>query len=53
VTGDLRLDHADLEAQLSDRTRVVAFPIASNAVGTVRTGSQVVLKAVGGATPKA
>jgi selenocysteine lyase/cysteine desulfurase len=35
VTGDLRLDHADLEAQLSDRTRVVAFPIASNAVGTV------------------
>jgi selenocysteine lyase/cysteine desulfurase len=26
---------ADLERQLSDRTRVVAFPLASNAVGTV------------------
>jgi cysteine desulfurase family protein (TIGR01976 family) len=29
------LDLADLERQLSDRTRVVAFPWASNAVGTV------------------
>ena len=29
------LDVADLEAQLSDRTRVVAFPWASNAVGTL------------------
>jgi cysteine desulfurase family protein (TIGR01976 family) len=29
------LDLADLAAQLSDRTRVVAFPWASNAVGTL------------------
>ena len=35
VNDDLTLDLADLERQLSDRTRVVAFPIASNAVGTM------------------
>ena len=29
------LDLADLEEQLSDRTRVVAFPWASNALGTI------------------
>src|SRR5215203_3409976 len=34
VHDDLSLDLDDLEAQLSARTRVVAFPIASNAVGT-------------------
>ncbi len=34
VHDDLSLDLDDLEAQLSDRTRVVAFPVASNAVGT-------------------
>jgi cysteine desulfurase family protein (TIGR01976 family) len=32
---DCTLDMADLERQLSARTRVVAFPWASNAVGTV------------------
>ncbi|MGH3031517.1 MAG: cysteine desulfurase-like protein [Gaiellaceae bacterium] len=32
---DCRLDLADLERQLSERTRVVAFPWASNAVGTI------------------
>lgn len=32
---DCTLDLADLEAQLSERTRVVAFPWASNAVGTL------------------
>lgn len=32
---DCTLDLVDLERQLSDRTRVVAFPWASNAVGTV------------------
>jgi cysteine desulfurase family protein (TIGR01976 family) len=32
---ECRLDLDDLERQLSDRTRVVAFPWASNAVGTV------------------
>ncbi len=35
VLDDCTLDLADLEAQLSDRTRVVAFPWASNAVGTL------------------
>jgi len=32
---DSTLDYADLEAQLSERTRVVAFPWASNAVGSI------------------
>ena len=32
---DCTLDYADLEAQISERTKVVAFPWASNAVGTV------------------
>jgi cysteine desulfurase family protein (TIGR01976 family) len=32
---DCTLDYADLEAQLSERTRVVAFPWASNAVGSI------------------
>ena len=35
ITDDCDVDLADLERQLSDRTRVVAFPIASNAVGTL------------------
>jgi cysteine desulfurase family protein (TIGR01976 family) len=34
LTDDLELDYADLERQLSDRTRVVAFPLAANSVGT-------------------
>jgi cysteine desulfurase family protein (TIGR01976 family) len=34
VTDDLALDYDDLESQLSDRTRVVAFPAAANSVGT-------------------
>ena len=34
LTDDLRLDYADLESKLSDRTRVVAFPVAANSVGT-------------------
>jgi cysteine desulfurase family protein (TIGR01976 family) len=33
--GDCTLDLDDLAAQLSGRTRVVAFPWASNAVGTI------------------
>jgi cysteine desulfurase family protein (TIGR01976 family) len=32
---DTSLDYADLESKLSDRTRVVAFAWASNAVGTI------------------
>ena len=35
VTDDCTLDLDDLQRLLSDRTRVVAFPVASNAVGTV------------------
>jgi cysteine desulfurase family protein (TIGR01976 family) len=35
VRDDTTLDLGDLERQLTDRTRVVAFPIASNAVGTL------------------
>lgn len=35
VDDDCRLDMDDLERQLDERTRVVAFPLASNAVGTV------------------
>jgi selenocysteine lyase/cysteine desulfurase len=35
IRDDTSLDLDDLQAQLSDRTRVVAFPWASNAVGTL------------------
>jgi cysteine desulfurase family protein (TIGR01976 family) len=35
VREDTSLDLDDLERQLSDRTRVVAYPVASNAVGTL------------------
>jgi len=35
IHDDTTLDLDDLERQLSDRTRVVAFPVASNAVGTM------------------
>jgi cysteine desulfurase family protein (TIGR01976 family) len=35
VDDDCTLDLGDLQRLLSDRTRVVAFPVASNAVGTV------------------
>jgi selenocysteine lyase/cysteine desulfurase len=34
LTDDLEVDYEDLAAQLSDRTRVVAFPVAANSVGT-------------------
>jgi cysteine desulfurase family protein (TIGR01976 family) len=34
VHDDLSLDLGSLEAQLCDRTRVVAFPVAANSVGT-------------------
>jgi cysteine desulfurase family protein (TIGR01976 family) len=34
VTDELELDYADLERQLTERTRVVAFPVAANSVGT-------------------
>ncbi len=34
LSEDLELDYADLERQLSERTRVIAFPVAANSVGT-------------------
>jgi cysteine desulfurase family protein (TIGR01976 family) len=34
LTDELELDYADLDAKLSGRTRVVAFPVAANSVGT-------------------
>jgi cysteine desulfurase family protein (TIGR01976 family) len=34
LTDELELDFGDLESQLTDRTRVVAFPVAANSVGT-------------------
>jgi cysteine desulfurase family protein (TIGR01976 family) len=42
VRGDLTLDLDDLESQLSERTRVVAFPVASNAVGTMPDVARIV-----------
>ena len=41
VTEELNLDLADLEAKLSDRTKVVAFCLASNAVGTLTPAPEI------------
>lgn len=41
IRDDTTLDVDDLEAQLSERTRVVAFPLASNAAGTTVDGHRV------------
>jgi cysteine desulfurase family protein (TIGR01976 family) len=41
IHDDCTLDLADLERQLGARTRVVAFPWASNAVGTVQDAARV------------
>ena len=35
INDDTTLDLEDLERQLGERTRIVAFPVASNAVGTL------------------
>jgi cysteine desulfurase family protein (TIGR01976 family) len=35
LRADTRVDEADLKGKLSDRTRIVAFPLASNALGTL------------------
>jgi cysteine desulfurase family protein (TIGR01976 family) len=42
IRDDTTLDLDDLERKLSDRTRVVAFPLASNAVGTTPDGHRIV-----------
>src|SRR6478672_9124927 len=39
---DTTVDLADLERRLTDRTRVVAFPLASNAVGTLTDAASIV-----------
>ncbi|MGH3010486.1 MAG: cysteine desulfurase-like protein [Gaiellaceae bacterium] len=39
---DATLEMDDLERQLTERTRVVAFPLASNAVGTVTDARRIV-----------
>ena len=42
IADDTTLDYGDLERQLTDRTRVVAFPLASNAVGTLTDAKRIV-----------
>jgi cysteine desulfurase family protein (TIGR01976 family) len=42
LTNELALDYDDLERQLSDRTRVVAFPVAANSVGTAQDVRRIV-----------
>jgi len=42
ISEDTTLDYGDLERKLTDRTRVVAFPLASNAVGTLTDVRRVV-----------
>jgi cysteine desulfurase family protein (TIGR01976 family) len=42
VLDDLSLDLENLERQLSERTRVVAFPVAANSVGTAPDVARIV-----------
>jgi cysteine desulfurase family protein (TIGR01976 family) len=42
IRDDTTLDLDDLERQLTERTRVVAFPLASNALGTTPDATRVV-----------
>jgi cysteine desulfurase family protein (TIGR01976 family) len=41
IREDCTLDLDDLERQLSERTQIVAFPLASNAVGTITDARRV------------
>ena len=41
ATDELTVDYDDLERQLSDRTRVVAFAVASNATGTIADAKRI------------
>jgi cysteine desulfurase family protein (TIGR01976 family) len=41
ATDDLTIDYDDLERKLSDRTRVVAFALASNATGSVADAQRI------------
>ena len=42
IEDDTSLDYEDLERKLDERTRVVAFPLASNAVGTTTDAKRIV-----------
>jgi cysteine desulfurase family protein (TIGR01976 family) len=42
IHEDTTLDLDDLERKLTDRTRVVAFPLAANAFGTITDGARIV-----------
>ena len=42
IHDDASLDLDDLERKLTDRTRVVAFPLASNALGTMPDAARIV-----------
>ncbi|HLY95435.1 MAG TPA: cysteine desulfurase-like protein [Gaiellaceae bacterium] len=42
LNDDTTLDLDDLQAKLTERTRVVAFPLASNALGTLTDAKQLV-----------
>jgi cysteine desulfurase family protein (TIGR01976 family) len=42
IREDTTLDLDDLEAKLTERTRVVAFPLASNALGTMPGAARIV-----------
>jgi cysteine desulfurase family protein (TIGR01976 family) len=44
-TGDCTLDMADLDAKLSERTKIVAVGYASNAVGTINPVKEIVQRA--------
>ncbi len=41
IDEECRIDLADLESKLSDRTRVVAFPWAANSVGTLTDAGRI------------
>jgi cysteine desulfurase family protein (TIGR01976 family) len=41
ATEELLVDYDDLERQVTDRTRVIAFALASNATGTVADGRRI------------
>lgn len=45
VRDDMTLDMDDLDAKLSDRTRIVAFTLASNAVGTLTPAREIARRA--------
>ena len=41
IRGDTTLDLSDLERKLTERTRVVAFPLAANAFGTMTDAARI------------